>query len=228
MRSDKYYFVINFFHRRLQTKNTAHKKSVILFWKWRWEYSSPAVASMTLYGRYIGESGREKKQMCATVVEREGGQRERKSSASRRISSSGGRASSSTWSPVSSTANPLCASLVEISPPAEVSRTLRQPSLPTTYFSSGARLFLAQLQERLSFRSFSYLSQFLEYLMENGDQRPVVLYFLPLHTSNCTYHMRLLAGVRDPSLSPALHVSTLRSLGHNPGCEAWNGDRWSQ
>lgn len=40
--------------------------------------------------------------------------------------------------------------------PAEVSGA----SPPTSHFSSGARLFLARLREKLSFRSFSYLPQF--------------------------------------------------------------------
>lgn len=75
---------------------------------------------------------------------------------------------------------------------------------------------------RRSFRSFSYLSQFLEYLMENGDLRAVVRYFLPFHNSNYTYHMRLYADRRDPPISPALHVSTLHRFGYKAGCGARN------
>ncbi|KAF3689981.1 Voltage-dependent calcium channel subunit alpha-2/delta-2 [Channa argus] len=44
--------------------------------------------------------------------------------------------------------------------------------------------------------------------MENGDLRAVVWYFLPLHNSNCTYHMRLYANRRDPPLPTALHISS--------------------
>lgn len=62
--------------------------------------------------------------------------------------------------------------------------------------------------------------------MENGDLRAVVRYFLPPHSPNCTYHMRLHADRRDPPLPPALHVSTLHLLGDNPGCGARNEDRW--
>lgn len=66
------------------------------------------------------------------------------------ISSSGGgggSASSWSWSCSCPQLPILCASLIEISLPAEVPRSLRQPSPPTTHFSLGARLFLAQLGE---------------------------------------------------------------------------------
>lgn len=53
--------------------------------------------------------------------------------------------------------------------------------------------------------------------MENGDLRAVVRYFLPLHYPNCTYHMRLHADGRDPSLPPALHVSTLHCFEEKEG-----------
>lgn len=99
--------------------------------------------------------------------------------------------------------------------PAEVSGSLRRASPPTTHFSSGARLFLARLREKLSFRSFSYLPQFLEYLMENGDLRAAVWACLPPRNPNCTSHMRLFADGRDPPLPTALHVSTGRCRGIN-------------
>lgn len=104
--------------------------------------------------------------------------------------------------------------LSEIPPqPAEASGSLRRASPPATHFSSGAWLFLARPQEKLSSRSFSYLPQFLEYLMENGDLRAAVRALLPPRNPNCTSHMRLFADGRDPPLPTALHVSTVRCRG---------------
>lgn len=96
--------------------------------------------------------------------------------------------------------------------PAEVSCNLRRASPLITHFSSGAWLFLARPRKKLSFRS-SYLPQFLEYLMKNGDLRAAVRAFLPPRNPNCTSHMRLFADGRDPPLPTALHVSTVRCRG---------------
>lgn len=100
--------------------------------------------------------------------------------------------------------------------PAEPSGSLRRASPPTTHFSSGTRLFLARPREKLPFRSFSYLPQFLEYLMENGDLRAAVRAFLPPRSPNCTSHTGLFADRRDPPLPTALHVSTLSCRGIDP------------
>lgn len=116
-----------------------------------------------------------------------------------------------------------CASLIEISvrPDGSSSRHLQ----PLTF--SGARLFLAPSGERLSFRPFSYLSQFLEYFMENGDLRAVVWCFLPPHYPNCTYHLCVHADSRDPPLPSALHVSSPHSFffGGRGGGDAERGTR---
>lgn len=100
--------------------------------------------------------------------------------------------------------------------PAQPSGSLRRASPPTTHFSSGTRLFLARPREKLSFRCFSYLPQFLEYLMENGDLRAAVRAFLPPRSPNCTSHLGLFADRRDPALPTALHVSTVSCRGITP------------
>lgn len=63
--------------------------------------------------------------------------------------------------------------------------------------------------------------------MENGDVRAAVRALLPPRRPNCTSHICVFADGRDPPLPTALHVSTMRLRGSNPGLRgARIGDRW--
>lgn len=53
--------------------------------------------------------------------------------------------------------------------------------------------------------------------MENGDLRAAVRALLPPRRPNCTSHICVFANGRDPPLPTALHVSTVRRRGSNPG-----------